>query len=57
MFPSELLHSDFMTCAFYADTRVTLFLFRNFKHFAQGRNCSVEWNLKEIDDKTSRMSG
>jgi len=32
--------------------RVTLFLFRNFKHFAQGRNCAVEWDIKEIDDKT-----
>ncbi len=33
--------------------RITLFLFRNFKHFAQGRNCAVEWDHNEIDDKTS----
>lgn len=33
--------------------QITLFLFRNFKHFAQGRNCAVEWDLKEIDDKTN----
>ena len=32
--------------------QITLFLFRNFKHFAQGRNCAVEWNLEETDDKT-----
>jgi len=32
--------------------QITLFLFRNFKHFAQGRNCSVEWDLNETDDKT-----
>ena len=29
-----------------------LFLFRNFKHFAQGRNCAVEWNVNETDSKT-----
>ena len=33
--------------------QITLFLFRNFKHFAQGRNCAVEWDLKETDDKTN----
>ena len=27
-------------------------MYRNFKYFAQGRNCSVEWNLKETEDKT-----
>lgn len=32
--------------------RETLFLYRNFKHFAQGRNCSVEWNPEEKEDKT-----
>ncbi len=33
--------------------RVTLFLFRNFKHFAQGRNCAVEWDIDEKEDKTN----
>ncbi len=33
--------------------QITLFLFRNFKHFAQGRNCAVEWDLEETDDKTN----
>ncbi len=35
-----------------SEDQITLFLFRNFKHFAQGRNCAVEWNLEETDDKT-----
>ena len=31
------------------------FLFRNEKNFAQGKNCSVKWNLKEKEDKTDRI--
>jgi hypothetical protein len=34
------------------ETKETLFLFRNIKHFAIGRNCAVEWDLKENDEKT-----
>lgn len=30
-----------------------LFLFRNSKHFAHGRNCSVEWNVNEFENKTN----
>ncbi|MCH7646990.1 MAG: hypothetical protein IIA83_00065 [Thaumarchaeota archaeon] len=35
------------------DDRITAFLFRNFKHFAAGRNCSVEWNPEEQTSMTS----
>ena len=30
----------------------TAFLFRDFKHFASGRNCSVEWDSKEKETMT-----
>ena len=33
--------------------RTSLFLFRNFKHFGQGRNCAIEWDVNESDDKTA----
>jgi len=33
--------------------RKTLFLFRKFKHFAQGHSCSVEWDLGETADRTA----
>ena len=33
--------------------RKALFLFRKFKHFAQGHSCSVEWDLQEVDDRTA----
>jgi len=34
------------------EAKETLFLFRNIKHFAMGRNCAVEWDLKENEEKT-----
>ena len=33
--------------------RKTLFLFRKFKHFAQGHSCSAEWDVNETDDRTA----
>lgn len=32
--------------------RKPLFRFRNIKHFAQGRNCAVKWNLEEREENT-----
>ena len=33
--------------------RINLFLFRNFKHFATGKNCAVEWDLGETEEHTN----
>ncbi len=35
------------------EEKINLFLFRNFKHFATGKNCSVEWNIQEQEDSTN----
>jgi len=34
------------------DEKINLFLFRKKKHFAQGHNCSVKWNLNESEEST-----
>ena len=33
--------------------KMMLFLFRNEKHFAHGRNCSVEWDINENENRTN----
>ena len=47
---SEITEKKIKECS--PRDQITLFLFRNFKHFAQGRNCAVEWNSNETDGKT-----
>ncbi len=32
--------------------KAMMFLFRNEKYFAHGKNCSVEWNINEEEDRT-----